>query len=641
MLSIILFVLVISAFAVFSCFRFEKTFEETLPISCMGIILILYLFGIINILRVGAIVICALAFFMYGYTIFYIYKNGKLENIKKNIFNLITPGSVVFVALAMLLAYCNKDRLAMTTDEFSHWLDTVVIMSQTDAFGTAPNSTAVFPSYPPAMSLFQYLLEKINMFITGDFSEWKTYFAYQLLSVAIMLPFIKVKGQNLAKKVAGVLTWEIALITPLYFFKDAYASLYIDPFLGVLGGCGFAAIALTKNKDAFYHIYIAMICAVLAIAKDVGVYLGIFISIYYFIDYVSSFKKIDEDVQENGNKKSAKSLIQLLAFGLIPMLSMISTKYLWKLELSLSHTEQKFSAPFKLKETIETLQGNGDEFCTSVLANFKEAITYRFVYYERMGFNYVSIMTLLTVAFVLFSRRLYKNGRISLPTSIATAVIPSITVIFYVLSLFPLYISRFSEYEARNLASMDRYCGIVFFTGLLLAAFLLRDAICDISNKAIMLIIAIALVLSVRHSKWDILESYLSKYTVQQSQEYRNLVNILSDKINRDTDEDASILIVGNDADVMVHPILATISKPRSFTYSDIYIPEAVEDTSIELSVKQFKQILADKYDYVAIYSTTDSIKNTYADVFEDADSINDLSLYKVDINTGNIEFIE
>lgn len=615
MLSILLFILIISAFAVFACFRFDKAFEEVLPISCMGIILILFMFGMINILQVGAFVICAAAFFIYVYTFYYIYKNGKTELLKQRIYNLITPSSVVFIILAGLISYWNKDRLAMSTDEFSHWLDTVVIMTRIDRFGTAPNSTAVFPSYPPAMSLFQYLMEKINMVCTGDFSEWKCYFSYQLLAIIIMLPFMRVADKGLVKKFVGTIVWLVAIIAPLYFFKDAYASLYIDPFLGVMGGCGFAAVTLTKNKDIFYRIYMSVLCATLVLAKDVGLYLALFISLYYCIDYISSMKL------DNKLKKLN---------GLVPLEAMLVAKLLWKLELTISHTELKFSAPFDIEGTIATIQGHGSQFYNVVYDNFRAAITYRYIYYERLGFNYAAIMVLMTIAFILFSKRLYRVGRIGKATAISGAVLPSAAVILYILSLFPLYISRFSEYEAENLASFDRYCGIVILTGLIYAVFLLRDAILDRSRKVVMVIMAVLFVLSVRHSQYDAIKAFTERKSVEASLEYRQNVNVLADKINNNTEEDASILLVGEDKDAPFHPILETIAKPRNFVYSDKHFGETIDESGSGLSVEELQSLLASTYDYVAIYSITENIGETYLGVFENPKDVNSLSLYKV-----------
>ncbi|WP_028234375.1 hypothetical protein [Pseudobutyrivibrio sp. MD2005] len=629
MLSIILFLIVISAFAVFACFKLDKTFEEALPISCMGIILVLFLFGVLHILKIGAVVIGVAAALLYVYTIYWIIKGGAKSVLKERIFNLVTPGFLIFAAFSMLLAYWNQDRMATRTDEFSHWLDTVVIMSQLDAFGTAPGSTAVFPSYPPAMSLFQYMLEKINMLVTGEFSEWKTYYAYQLLAIVSMLPFAKVKAEATAKKVASIIMWFAAVVMPLYFFSEAYCSLYIDPFLGVLGGCGFAAISLTKNKDWLYTTYISMLCATLTLAKDVGIYLAMFIALYYVIDMISA-KRAD-----------AVSKIKLLAVSLVPVISFVAAKMLWKLELTISHTPRKFSAPFDFAGTIATLQGKGNEFQTTVHGNFMDAITYRYIYFERMGFNYTALMVLITAALIGLHIKLYRKSQLTKAASIAGAVIPSIAIIFYILSMFPLYISRFSEEEAINLASFDRYCGIMFLTGLLLLTWLVRESISDITKKQVAVIAAVAVTLLVFHSKAESIRYYTSRQLVDDSVSFRAAVNILAGKINANTPEDASILIVGDDTNVVFHPILATIAKPRSFTYSDVYISSYVDESGAGLSEEEFKEILVDNFDYVAIYNPTDNLVNTYAGLFEDSSEIKDLTLYQVDKESGMLSLVQ
>ena len=625
MLSIILFIFIISAFAIFASFRLGRTFEELLPISSMGIILILFIFGMFNGLAVGATLVAAGAACLYAYTVYWVVKNGGIATLKKSIFNLITPGSVVFVILSAIIAYCNKGRLATKTDEFSHWLDTVVIMSSIDRFGTAPNSTAVFPSYPPAMSLFQYLLEKINMVTTGDISEWKTYFAYQLLAVIVMLPFLKVKGDSLLKKLSKVITWLIVLVAPLYFFPDVYSSLYIDPFLGIMAGSGFAYVALKKERDWVYNTYMIMLTAVLTLSKDVGILLALFVALYYLIDRVSVDRKLE-----------AKNVILTVA----PMLSLFAAKLLWKLELTISQTPQKFSDPFDVAGVIDTLKGNGNEFYTTVYDNFRAAITYRYIYYERMGFNYVAIMVLLTAVFILFQVMLYKRGTVTKASAYAGAVIPSFTVIFYVLSMFPLYVSRFSEYEATNLASFDRYCGIVFLTGTVYLCFLLQDAISEIPNKVWLIIISVLLVLSVRHSKLDIIKAYMEKVQVAESMQYREAIDILASKINSNTSKDASILLVGEDGQAIFDPILETISKPRSITYSDIYFSSDPEKANEGLSVDELKNELMEKYDYVAIYSVSDNLKNNYSEIFGENDIL-PLYVYSVDKTTGELSLNE
>lgn len=630
MLAIILFLLVISAFSFFAAFRLGRTFENTMPISCMGIVLFLFLCGMVNILGLGWVLVCLAAAGLYIYTIYWIAKNGAIHTIKRHIFDFITPGTLIFAILSVMLAYFNQGRLAMHTDEFSHWLDTVVIMTRIDAFGTAPDSTAIFPSYPPAMSLFQYLLEKINMAVTGDFAEWKVYYAYQLFAVSVMLWFMQLKEMSITKKVTGIISWPICLFVPLYFFSEVYSSLYIDPFLGVLGGCGFAAISITKKKDWVYSTYVTMLCAVLTISKDVGIYLALFISLYYFIDYGSRNKAV-------GLQRNVKNITKYAACCMLPMLAMICAKLLWKLELAVSNTAQKFSQPFDIAGTIDTIKGNGSEFYTTVYDNFRAAITYRYIYYERMGFNYTSIMVLFVLAFICLHVSLYRRNVLNKVPAIAGAVIPGLAIIFYILSMFPLYISRFVEEEAVNLASFDRYCGIMFLTGMLLMFWLLRDILIDADGKVIPIVLACLMLLSVQHSKKDDINYYVSRQSVEASQEYRQGVNALAAEINATCEENARILVVGDDSDNQYVPILSTISKPRWFMESSFYFNATPDENGeVGMRVEEFKELLKNNFDYVAIYSPTGAITEYYSSVFVDGNKAEALQLYKID-SKGNL----
>ena len=50
-ISVLLFILLISSGSVFAASYFDKKYEEVLPITCGGIIVISFLFGIVNLLK--------------------------------------------------------------------------------------------------------------------------------------------------------------------------------------------------------------------------------------------------------------------------------------------------------------------------------------------------------------------------------------------------------------------------------------------------------------------------------------------------------------------------------------------------------------------------------------------------------------
>ena len=105
MLAVLLFVAVICSFSFFAAVKLNRTFEETLPISTMGIILFLFLTGMVNILGIGWILVCIIAVGLYGYSIYWLIKKYSRDSLKESCFNLFTPGFIVFAILTVMIAF--------------------------------------------------------------------------------------------------------------------------------------------------------------------------------------------------------------------------------------------------------------------------------------------------------------------------------------------------------------------------------------------------------------------------------------------------------------------------------------------------------------------------------------------------------
>ena len=150
MLDIGLFFAVLLSGSVFAAARFGRKFEEILPITCMGIVLVLFLFGAVGLLSAGvyALLLAAVCFWAYG--LWCVVKGRGKQPIK----GMLTPGFVVFCALFALLMLGNYGMLSTGWDDFSHWQLCVRKMIVLDDFAANPASGIYYQSYPPAMALF-------------------------------------------------------------------------------------------------------------------------------------------------------------------------------------------------------------------------------------------------------------------------------------------------------------------------------------------------------------------------------------------------------------------------------------------------------------------------------------------------------
>ena len=92
MVAYILLILIIINLSTAIAIFFNRKIEETFFLSIFAKVLILFIFGIFNSLKIGFYFILFLNVILLGYNIFKIYKEPKII---KN--NLLTMGSIFFV----------------------------------------------------------------------------------------------------------------------------------------------------------------------------------------------------------------------------------------------------------------------------------------------------------------------------------------------------------------------------------------------------------------------------------------------------------------------------------------------------------------------------------------------------------------
>jgi len=166
---------------------------------------------------------------------------------------------------------------------------------------------------------------------------------------------------------------------------------------------------------------------------------------------------------------------------------------------------------------------------------------------------------------------------------------------------------------------------------------LLRDMLIDMDGKVLPVLLACLMLLSVRHSKLDDIDYYVSRSSVEDSLAFRQNVNALAAVINSECQENARILVIGESSDDLYTPVLSTICKPRWFMESSVYFNATLDENGeVGMSVEDFKELLKNNFDYVAIYSPTEAITDYYSSIFANGNVVHALQLYKVD-NQGNL----
>ncbi len=620
---VLLCVLVSGSF--FASTFFKKEFESVLPITFMNIAVLLYLFGLLNALKFGFYAVLFLSLLLYIVSITYLLYKKDFPNFRSH---FITPAFFIFLLLFFVLSFCNSGRLAYKWDEFSHWVDSVKVMWSMDDFITNPASHSAFQSYPPIMSLFQYFCQKLVAFLNlgTAFVEGKVFLAKQLFSLSLFFPFLRYKNGNALKSIGTALA---LLVFPLFFFSSFYEDAYIDSFVGILAGAGFATVLLEKQKDFLYHLYISLICFCLVLAKDVGLIFAIFIAISYMVDMLFKIEwKTDKRIQK----------IRLTCLSALPVFFALLAKITWKMELISSKAKIQFGHLPDIGQYIKMFFLRHDTtYQQTVVENFKSA------FFEKriniavldMGLSYFHLTlfffaAIFIIATIINKKEISKKEKTS---QFCLLIILALLLLFYVYFLGATYVSNFSEYEALNLASYPRYMNIAY-----LAVFTVLILYClkHISNHSkswgtrYVVFLVIVLTISPVVELKNLLNRDYIETSLSTREPYQNIVN----DITTHCEEDSHIFFISQESSgfdywvtrYSVRPKLIDNSKTWSLGEKPFYSSDIWTSNK---SPEELKQLLVQsKYDYVAIYKKNDYFIKTYSCLFENASEIDNNTLF-------------
>lgn len=243
---------------------FGRRLEECLAPAAMGAILLLHLFGLAGPLLPGVWLAAGCGAVCAGLLVWRFLKADAAAQ-KQMLSRLVTPGAVLAGCMALYFFWAQSGRVAVGNDEFSHWALTVKQMANWDAFSVRHAGEMIFPEYPPAAALWEYLFIRL----VPGFVESYLYRALNLLQLALLLPFLaNFSWKRFGGAAAGILA---AFLLPLAFYSEFYADLCVDGLLALL----FAWVLYSwfgngRRLDGFGLLCLCEGCAVLALTKASG-----------------------------------------------------------------------------------------------------------------------------------------------------------------------------------------------------------------------------------------------------------------------------------------------------------------------------------------------------------------------------------
>jgi hypothetical protein len=454
-----------------------------------------------------------------------------------------------------------------------------------------------------------------------------------------MLPiFNQLENKNIVK--TSVLV-AIVLVLPDALGFSLYTSVYLEAILGILFGYGVYISMLVKEKSIFICINNFLICFVLAITKQIGVFFATIILIVLFVRFIIERKSVTDRTK------------QQIIISLITCIMALAIGYLsWSLSLP---TTVATNTPFKptdisINGFIEIIGGGGLGYQHTTLQNFIDAFFTRPIirFFNMPFFSIVICFVVLSlVLYIKYSSTEYRYELLAL------CVIIPIASLLYALSILLIYLFSFVEVEAVGLASYERYMS-TFCIGVGTGLLMLMSHVSSknetssrnnqlVSNLGLLLIGGIVCAFIAPGSTY---EGMIHNAIFEQHDnaiEFKSNHQAFIDKVDLENDKVYLIIQQTNGYEYWtfryyLHPI----SSNGNFTWSIGTTTYEGDIWTLSIDANEWSDtLIGEGYKYVYIMNMNDTFINEFGNLFKDPSSISNGKIYSVQRIAGGVQLIE
>lgn len=590
--------------------------EKSLPIVLFSIVLFIYIGGMVKKLELSVYAVLIISFI---YLILCFVEFFKLKDKKRVLVNVFSPGFVLWIIMFAFVYLYHRGRMLIEWDEFSHWGDVVKAMFSINDFSTSKESLSAFQSYLPAMSIFQYYFQIIN----GSFKECLLFFSYDIFSLTLIISFLDNFNFTKKKILLMLLFLFIIIFSPMLFFNNFYTSIMIDAFLSIVFAYVIISICFNNNYSKFDLINISFSLMILTLTKDIGILFSAIALLIVIIDILFVKNKFSFNL---------KKIFKLLKPVYLFCFSILFVYILWKLNIYINDASTAFSNPINFKELLNVIIGNDSSYKTNVLSNYVTALSENSIIDNNLKLNIYAVFGLLLLIIISVYTCVDNNKR----TFKICFGIMFLGNIFYVILMVVLYMFKFSEYEALNLASYSRYMSIYLNSIFIASVLTLLNNSSSNKINIVTIKMCIIVLLFVPFNRFfsgynEINNTIIASYSYNQSA--TNIKNLLGNKKKK------IYFVVQNDNGYIYWRLkfacrenLKGINvgyETQSWSLGEPYYDGDI--WTLNLSSDNWLNLLLDNdFEYVYLYKIDDIFKNKYNNLFDNSEEIEDNRLYIV-----------
>lgn len=505
---------------------------------------------------------------------------------------IATNGLVAFLLVYLLIFITNYGKHYVEWDEFSHWGLFVKETFRLDTlFCKSPYGFA-HKDYVPAITVFETLYCKLNL----RFSEADSYRGIQLLQMAMVLPIafagfnesdkLKNKAMDIGSKLLIVIGLPVFFNSPMY-----YHTIYQDLIFGILIFYSMWVV-FTEENGKYKSFILSLALSMLVLSKMAAMAFLPMVVIFYLV-YSLLFEK------DSVANKVISSIIALV----VPVFLWIGCNKYIDLYVANSGGGQSYDG-ISINTVFGIIAHNG----AVSYQDIAEKRYFSAIVNEGIIGNASYLVVILIVVIVLGAYAYVLDG-IERRKVILIDLWILLAGIAYALLMWVLYLTSFSEYEALNLASFERYME----TYLLAALFIAFGTFVYFSKEKMQTWGVVLAVIVLQNVIFFVDYTQLLPGTITgEKMAYEGEANLLL----RETNEDDSICIVMGGDDLTGPVAMGYRCFPRKLGSLRPGKPNSDKDVwSEDLSVSELVERL-EQYDYVYFWNIDEHFINGYKDAF-------------------------
>lgn len=417
----------------------DKNFTLVLTFSTIG--LLIFIAGILNIMKIVSLLLIISSILYFFYTIY-----KEKPNIKKIKDNILKPSNIIPIIIFTYITIIGMNMHLTHYDNFSHWGLIIKNMLLDNALPNFEDTMIMFKGYQPGSACFVY----IYGLLAGK-TESAMIVGHNYLTFAFLTPlFAFIKGKNKVLKNLIITMFYIFIMTISIKFND----LLVDSMIACMAISSLGIIHYYKNDLKKAFLYALPITIFTFLIKNTGFLIGIINCIYIlYLSYKS------------------KNIKEGWKYTLITILALVVTLLIWQGHVKLVFGEMSLYSKHSLSSDniILSLRTKGWD---KIFLLIKEYALHLFTFKNNITNIYILIINALLLIFAFTNK-----NKIERKETLFLAGIVDILYLFYYLIIGGMYLFSMPWEEAIVFAGYERYMTtiIIVIVGIVLMYLLSYD----------------------------------------------------------------------------------------------------------------------------------------------------------------------